>query len=593
MSDYRPPLRDIEFVLDQIVDIEGLLSYPDYAHVDRETVSGALAEAGRFMSDLIAPTNRVGDEVGSVWEDGAVVTPEEFKKAWQAYVEAGWNAVSGPPEFGGHGFPKPVGFAVQEMFVTSNLALSLNPMLTGSAITLLKDHGSDELRTTYLEKLVTAEWSGTMVLTEPGAGSDLGALRAKAVPGKDGTWELTGTKIFITWGDHDLTDNIIHLVLARVPDAPPGTKGISLFLVPKYLVDAEGRPADRNAVTCVSVEHKLGIHGSPTCVLAFEGATGYLIGEPNQGMRYMFTMMNQARVDVGLEGLGVAERSFQQAAGYAVERKQGRAVGAPKTEASPIVQHPDVRRMLMTMKASTEAMRALLYDTIAAVDRSQHHPDEQARTAAGDRASLLTPVAKAWCADLGVELTSIGIQVHGGMGYVEETGAAQHFRDSRITPIYEGTNGIQAIDLVMRKLPIDGGTVVHGYFAEMRGLTEGLVADRRLSRLANGYSEAIAALETATDWLLSKKDPNDVLAGATPFLRMFGTVVGGYYLARQALSAGEALGNGDDPWFEAKIDTASFYLTQIMPQAAGLLSAVTGGADSLFAVAEEQLTAPS
>jgi alkylation response protein AidB-like acyl-CoA dehydrogenase len=593
MNDYVPPLRDIEFVLDEIVDIDSILSYPDYAHVDRDTIAGALAEAGRFMSDLIAPTNRVGDEVGSVWEDGAVVTPDEFKKAWQAYVEAGWNAVSGPPEYGGHGFPKPVGFAVQEMLVTANMALSLNPMLTGSAITLLVDHGSEEQKATYLENLITAEWSGTMVLTEPEAGSDLGALRAKAEPSDDGTWKLSGTKIFITWGDHDLSDNIIHLVLARVPDAPPGTKGISLFIVPKFLVGEHGNPAERNAVTCVSVEHKLGIHGSPTCVLGFEEATAYLVGEPNQGMRYMFTMMNQARVDVGLEGLGVAERSFQQAAVYAAERKQGRAIGAPKTEASPIVEHPDVRRMLMTMKANTEAMRSLLYDTIAAVDRSHHDPDEHARARAAERASLLTPVAKAWCTDLGVELTSIGLQVHGGMGYVEETGSAQHFRDARITPIYEGTNGIQAIDLAMRKLPTDGGAVVRGYLAEMDAFAQTLAGDDRLEPLVAGFTDAVSALGEATEWLLAREDPNDVLAAASPYLRMFGTVVGGYHLARQARRAVAALGNGGDPWFGAKIETASFYVTQILPQVHGLLPAVTAGAGPLFAVSPEQLGATS
>ncbi|MCH7846195.1 MAG: acyl-CoA dehydrogenase [Acidobacteria bacterium] len=583
MDEYRPPLRDIKLVLDHIAGIDEIITYPGFEHVDEETISGALDEAGRFMAEVIAPTNRVGDTIGSRFADGSVTTPDEYKKAWSQYVDAGWNAVTGPVEYGGHGFPETVGFAVSEMFVTANLAFSLSAMLTGSAITLLRDHGSDDLRDLYLEKLVTAQWTGTMVLTEPQAGSDLGAVRSRAALNDDGSYRLNGSKIFITWGDHDLADNIIHLVLARLPDAPPGTKGISLLLVPKFLLDDSGGVGERNSIQTVSIEHKLGIHGSPTCVLSFEDATGYLIGEPHQGMRYMFSMMNQARREVGLEGLGIAERSYQLALSYAQERHQGRAVGTAKTETSPIVDHPDVRRMLMTMKAYIEAGRALLYDTAAAAEHSHRHPDEAAREDAAGRVALLTPVAKAWCTDVGVAMTSVGIQVHGGMGFIEETGAAQHYRDSRITPIYEGTNGIQAVDLVLRKLPMGDGTVIGSYLDEIAALDSELAAgsDERLVAIRDQLSESLDHLRQATSWLLDRDDPNDVLGGATPYLDLFGTVAGGYYLARLALAA---LANRADSWLDAKVDTAGFYATNILPRSAGLLAAATSGATTLFAI---------
>ena len=588
MADYTPPLRDIKFVLRHIADLDEIIEYPGFEHVDPETIDGALDEAGRFMAEVIAPTNRAGDEIGATWAEGSVTTPEAFKGAWRKYVDAGWSAVAGPPGYGGHGFPETVGFAVSEMFVSANLAFSLNPMLTGSAITVIRDHADDELRATYLEKLVTAEWTGTMVLTEPEAGSDVGALRTKATPNDDGNYLINGSKIFITWGDHDLSDNIIHLVLARLPDAPPGTKGISLFIVPKMLVNDDGSIGAWNNVETVSIEHKLGIHGSPTCVQAYDNSIGYLIGEPNRGMTYMFAMMNQARREVGLEGLGIADRAYQQAVEYAKERTQGRAVGTPKTAVSPIIEHPDVRRMLMTMKAYDEAARGLLYDTAASGERMHRHPDEAGRRAASDRVALLTPVAKAWCTDVGVEMTSIGVQVHGGMGYVEETGAAQHYRDSRITPIYEGTNGIQAIDLVMRKLPMDDGNVVRSYLDEMTALKEALDenGDSRLAVMARTLVMNVDLLSDATEWLLSSEDPNDRLAGATPYLKMFGIVAGGYYLARLALAAAS---EEADPWLDAKIDTAAFYAEQLLPTASGLLPSVKAGAAGLFSVPVEYL----
>ena len=497
-------------------------------------------------------------------------------------------------EYGGHGFPGVMATAVQEMLTSSNMAFSLCPMLTTSAVEAFEHHGSDELKAVYLEKLISGEWTGTMALTEPEAGSDVGALRAKAWPEDDGTWRVQGTKIYITWGEHEMADNIIHFVLARAPEAPPGTKGISLFLVPKFLVNPDGSLGERNDVECLGVEHKLGIHASPTAVMAYgeqRGAVAYLVGEVHAGMRCMFTMMNDARLHVGLEGLGLSVRAYQQALAYALERRQGRAIGAPKDQASLIIEHPDVRRMLMTMKANIEAMRALILDTSAASDLSAHGADDEARLRGANRAALLTPIAKAWATDIGVELTSLGIQIYGGMGFVEETGAAQHWRDSRIAPIYEGTNGIQAIDLVMRKIPLAEGAVVGSYLDEMQATADELRATGNgLAAIGESLARGVAGLRETTDWLLACSDPNDGLAGATPYLRQFGVVAGGYYLARSAQVANDLLsGNGDDPWLQAKIDTSIFYADQILPLAAGSAPAVTVGAGQLFAVDTDML----
>ena len=592
MSDYRPPLRDIKFALDHIADLEDIAALPAYDHVDAEDVHDALAEAGRFLAEVVAPTNVIGDTEGLTHNpDGSVTVPEAMVAAYQQLVEAGWLAVSGDPEFGGHGFPGVMATAFQEMLTSSNMAFSLCPMLTTSAVEAFQHHGSEELKAVYLEKLISGEWAGTMDLTEPQAGSDVGALRAKAWPEADGTWRVRGTKIFITWGDHEMTENIIHFVLARAPEAPPGTRGISLFLVPKYLVDDDGSIGAKNDVECVSIEHKLGIHASPTCVMAYgeqEGAVAYLVGEVNAGMRCMFTMMNDARLHVGLEGLGLSVRSYQQALDYAKERRQGRAPGAAKGESSPIIDHPDVRRMLMTMKANIEAIRALVFDTSASADRSRHAADDAERTVAANRVALLTPVAKAWATDLGVELTSLGIQVHGGAGYVEETGSAQHWRDSRIAPIYEGTNGIQAIDLVMRKLPLGDGSVVEAYLAEMEATAEDLNGVDGLADLGTGLLAGIASLRESTEWL-REAAPEDALAGASPYLRQFGVVAGGYYLARLALAAHRELAAADDPWFQTKIDTARFYIDQILPQGAGLYPAVAAGVDQLYSITTELL----
>jgi alkylation response protein AidB-like acyl-CoA dehydrogenase len=590
MPNYTPPIRDISFALDTIANVESIVALPDFDHVDPEMIDGVLGEAGRFFAEVFAPTNEIGDEKGATLVDGSVVTPDEFKPVWSKLVDAGWTAVTGSRDYGGHGFPKTIGMTISEMMTSANLAFSLNPMLTGSGITLLTRHGSDELRDLYLEKLISSEWTGTMVLTEAEAGSDVGAVRTRAVALEDGSYEISGTKIFITWGDHDLTDNIIHLVLARTPDAPAGTKGISLFVVPKFVLDDDGTPGERNSVETVSIEHKLGIHASPTCVLSFDKATGYLVGEENQGMRYMFTMMNQARLEVGLEGLSVAERAYQHAAEYAKDRIQGRIVGSH--EPAPIIDHADVRRMLMTMKAYTEAMRCLIYDAVASEDRMHQTTDEESRREGGERLALLTPIAKSWCTDRGVEVASMGIQVLGGAGFIEESGAPQFYRDARITPIYEGTNGIQALDLVMRKLPMGNGSVIGGYLAEIETLDTQLAdAGDDLVDVREHLAGAVSTVRSATDYLNSSDDVMARMAGATPYQEMLGTLAGGYYLARQALVALPL--ESEDPWMASKVATARFYAVNLLPKVHGLLPAVTNGSDLLFAVDNDHIGAMS
>jgi alkylation response protein AidB-like acyl-CoA dehydrogenase len=586
MAEYTAPLRDMRFALEHLADLAGVAALPGFDHVDSDGVLGILEENARFMEDLVAPLNRVGDLQGSVRnDDGTVTTPDGFVAAYKAYVDAGWGGVALPEAYGGGGFPWLVGVAMQEVLTSANMAFSMCPLLNQGAIDMLLHHASEEQREVYLPKMVTGEWTGTMNLTEPQAGSDVGALTTKAVPQDDGTYRITGTKIFISFGEHDMSENIIHLVLARTPSAPPGTKGISCFIVPKYLLDDAGAPGARNDVTCVSIEHKMGIKASPTCVLAYgeggEGAVGYLIGEENAGMRYMFTMMNNARLSVGLEGLALSERAFQMAVAYAKERQQGRAPGAPAGEQSAIVEHPDVRRMLLTMRASIEALRGIIYLNAAAIDRANRSADEADRTAASELADLLTPVSKGWGTDLGVELTSLAIQVYGGMGYIEETGVAQHFRDARIAPIYEGTNGIQAMDLVGRKLPMRAGGAVADHLGRIEAVDADLAAaGDDLASIRRALAEGLAALRTATDWLLANgmANPLDALAGATPYLRLFSVVTGGWMMARQALAASAALadaGPADKAFYEGKVLSARFYCEQLLPQAAGLVPAIT------------------
>jgi len=595
MSEYSPPLDDMKFALKEVVDVESLSELPAFNEVGLEALDSLLDEASRFFNEVISPTNRTGDLEGSVLKnDGSVSTPTGFREAYAQYVDAGWGAISFDPEYGGGGFPWLVGIAITEMLTAANMALSLNPMLTQGSIHALSAHGSQEQKLAWLPKLITGEWAGTMNLTEPQAGSDVGALTTKAEVQDDGTYKITGQKIYITWGEHDLTENIIHLVLARTPDAPPGTKGISLFIVPKFVVNDDGSIGQENDIKCLSIEHKLGIHASPTCVLQFGdngGATGYIVGEENSGMRYMFTMMNQARLAVGLEGLAVADRAYQQALDYALERMQGRRADTPKGESVPIIDHPDVRRMLMTMKAYIEAMRCMIYLNAKSIDIAHHHPDQDERTRGSELTDLLTPLSKSWCTDLGNELTSLGIQIHGGMGFVEETGAAQHYRDIRIAGIYEGTNGIQAIDLVGRKLSMRKGDVVRELLLEINE-TASELHSADLEGIGRPLEDAVQDMQAATEWLIENggASTDDGLAGATPYLRMFGTTVGGWLLAKSALQAKKQIGEGNDSAFlHAKIETATFFAEQLLPQVSGLLPAAVSGAHSLYAIKPERL----
>ncbi|GGI03884.1 acyl-CoA dehydrogenase [Egicoccus halophilus] len=592
MTTYTAPIRDIRYVLEHVTPLRELTALPAFAHAEPDLVAGLLEEVGRFSAQAIAPTNRDGDQHGATLDGDRVVLPDSFKKVYDQYVEAGWGTLQHPTEFGGGGFPLTVANAAKETINSANLAFSLGPLLTTGAVYLLTHHGSAEQQQTYLPKMVTGEWAGTMNLTEPQAGSDVGAVTTRAVPADDGSYRITGQKIYITFGEHELTENIVHLVLARLPDAPPGTKGISLFLVPKFLVNDDGSLGERNDVSVVSLEHKLGIHASPTCVMAYgedgEGAVGYLVGEPHTGMRGMFTMMNDARLGVGIQGLAIAERAYQQALAYAQERRQGRGPTSAPGEQAPIIEHADVRRMLLTMKANIEAMRALCYANAHALDLAHGADDPVVREQQQKLADLLTPLSKAWCTDLGVELTSLAVQVHGGMGYVEETGVAQHFRDARIAPIYEGTNGIQALDLVGRKLPYDGGAYVKGVLGEIRDTVDALPEE--LGTVAVNLGDALDALQEATDWIFAQREtPNEVFAGATPYLRMFATVVGGWLLARGAVSASAAIASGDTGTFDAeflqaKLTTTRFFAEQVLPTVRGLQPSVTAGSRDLYAL---------
>ena len=598
MADYKPPSRDISFVLEHLVDLDELCQFEPFAHTDADTISGVLDEYGRFVADVIGPLNRPGDVVGSVHDPATntVKTPDGFPEAYGQYVGAGWGAVPFDPAYGGGGFPWLVGIAMQELISSANLAFSMAPLLTQGAIDLLAHHADEIQRETYLPKMVTGEWTGSMNLTEPQAGSDVGAVRTKAVKQDDGSYRITGTKIFITFGEHDIAENIVHLVLARTPDAPPGTKGISCFIVPKFLVNDDGSLGERNDVQCVSIEHKMGIKASPTCVMSYgegDGAIGYLIGDENQGMRYMFTMMNNARLSVGLEGLSIAERAYQDAVQYAQERRQGRAPGAPAGETSLIIDLPDVRRMLMTMKALVEAMRALVYTQAESIDVAAHHPDPAIREYRQHRVDLLTPVVKGWCTDMGIEVTSLAIQIFGGMGFIEESGVPQHYRDARITTIYEGTNGIQAIDLVGRKLGLADGEVVTELLAQIAMLDPALIrAGEPFASIRVNLAEALTLLADTTAWIMRNGvgDPRNALAGATPYLRMFSLVVAGWLMARSALAAKGELdaGTGDAEQMQAKIATARFFCEQILPQVKGLEAPILAGFEDLYAVPDSQ-----
>jgi acyl-CoA dehydrogenase len=564
---FRAPAADIAFALQHGA---GFTS----DELSAEDVETILNEAGRFATDVIAPLNAIGDKFGTPFNDGRITMPPGWKEAYTAWAQGGWNAVSAPAEFGGQALPHAINAACIEMWNSASMAFGIGPVLTMGAVEALAAYGTDELKKAYLHKLASGEWMGTMQLTEPQAGSDVGALRTKAERAGDGTYRITGQKIFITYGEHELTDNIIHFVLARLTDAPPGNKGISLFLVPKFLLNADGSPGKRNDVRAHSIEHKMGIHASPTCTMVYGdqgGAVGYLVGEENCGLACMFTMMNLARLAVGLQGIGIAERATQQAIEYARERKQGR---------STIIHYPDVKRMLLTMRALTRAARTICYATAIAIDRTHAATNEAARKAADERAALLTPIAKAFSTDIGIEVASLGVQVHGGMGFIEETGAAQHLRDARIAAIYEGTNGIQALDLVNRKIGLSGGNAVRAYIAELRRTVDAVNAnnDPAFGFTGTRLGEALDSLERATEWLLGEiaKNPEAALAGATPYLRMFGNAAGGCMLASEALAA---LRLSQDS--ASRVAIARFFAENIAVQAEGLERAVTEGADSV------------
>ncbi|WP_436358136.1 acyl-CoA dehydrogenase [Brevundimonas sp. CEF1] len=590
---YRAPVRDLAFALEAVAGIDQVAAtgaYPDY---DADVLGAVLEAAGQFSEQVLAPLNRPGDLAGAKYANGAVTAAPGFVDAYRQFAEGGWTGLTASVEAGGQALPKALELAAYETVHAANMAFGLCPMLSLASIEALEAVGTDYQKATYLTKLVSGEWTGAMVLTEPHAGSDLGALTTTATPNGDGTYALNGQKIFITWGDHDATDNIVHLVLARLPDAPAGPKGISLFLTPKFAVNADGSLGERNAFHPVGVEHKLGIHASPTCVMAYEGARAELVGRPNEGLAHMFVMMNAARLAVGVEGVGVAERAYQHALAYALERRQGRSVWTGEKNA-PIFDHPDVRRTLGVMKAKIAAARAICLSTGVAADLAKHAATEAERKTWKGREDLFTPIAKAWSTDVGCEVASLGVQVHGGMGFIEETGAAQYYRDARITPIYEGTNGIQAMDLVGRKLSMDGGDSAKALIEDMKATLaqiDRLYTGKPVERLAT----AIEAVEDATLWLLDRKaaadGAADVLAGADAYLKLMGDVVGGWMLAKGALAAKARLdaGNGDPVWLQGKLDLYELYAANVLGHVSSRLAAVGQGGDLLQGLSVEAL----
>jgi len=593
---YTAPLADMRFALREVAGLAGVAALPGYEHATDDTIDAVLEEAAKLAGNGLAPLNRDGDKVGAKLENGVVRTAPGFAGIYKEFVEGGWNSLPFDPAFGGQGMPWLLATTVQEMWQAANMGFGLVLLLNQGAIDAIHHHGSEDQKAAYLPKMISGEWTGTMNLTEPQAGSDLGQLKSRAVKSGD-HYLVTGQKIFITYGEHDMAENIVHLVLARTPDAPAGVRGISLFIVPKFLVGADGKLGKRNDLRCVSLEHKLGIHGSPTCVMSFGddgGAVGYLVGEEGRGLSYMFTMMNNARLSVGVQGLAIAERAYQQAAAFARTRVQSKDDGSPQPQPVSIVHHPDVRRMLMSMRAQIEAMRALGYYTAAGIDGALKQPDKEAARKTQDRVDLLIPIVKAWFTDLGNEIASTGVQIHGGMGFIEETGAAQHLRDARILPIYEGTNGIQARDLVGRKVAKDGGETMLGLVAEMRALVQEMKAapGDDLAAIASGIAAAADALEDATKWVAQsvKAELVNALAGSVPFLRLAGTALGGWLLAKSALVAQAKLAarDGDPAFLEAKLVTARFYAEVLLPPALAQLGPLKAAGRTVFALTEEQ-----
>ena len=593
MSAYAAPLKDMRFVLNELAGLAEVAKLPEFEEATPDTVDAILEEASKFASEVLDPINLSGDQEGSKLSDGEVRTPRGFRDAYRKFCDGGWNALPFEHEWGGQGLPRLVSTPVQEMWKSSNLSFSLCPLLTQGAVEALLLRGSDALKQAYLPRMIEGRWTGTMNLTEPQAGSDLSLVRTRAER-QANQYLISGQKIFITYGEHDLADNIVHLVLARTPDAPEGVKGISLFVVPKFIPDADGKPGRRNSAKCASIEHKLGIHASPTAVMVYDQAVGYLVGEENRGLEYMFIMMNAARFAVGLEGVAIAERAFQRALAFSRERLQGRdLVAGGKTV--PIIRHPDVRRMLMLMKSQAEAMRALAYTTAAAMDfaRKSGNPAERKRHQA--YVDLMIPVVKGWSTETGIEIASLGVQVHGGMGFVEETGAAQYLRDARITTIYEGTTGIQAMDLVGRKIAREGGETAKQWLAELKTFDAGLARSKHpdVQAFRNQFSPGVQALADCVEFIVasSAKDPRPAFAGAVPFLKLMGIVAGGWQMGRAALAAERTLQSGDRSFLEAKIATARFYADHVLVQAPALRNTVVNGAAGVMALSEDQFLA--
>jgi 3-(methylthio)propanoyl-CoA dehydrogenase len=591
MSDYQAPVRQMRFTIEHLSDFTEVAALPDFSAVDADTIESVLDEAAKFAGNVLLPTNWIGDREGVRVVDGAVQVPKVFTEVYQQFCEAGWPSIASNPDFGGQGLPKTVSLACDEMWAAANVSFALCPELSQGAILAMDRHATDELKKNYLEKLVSGQWAGTMCLTEPQAGSDLSALTTRAEP-KGDRYLVTGRKIYITWGDQPMTENIIHLVLARLPDAPPGTRGISLFVVPKFKLNADGTPGAPNQVQAVSVEHKMGIHASPTCVLAFGdegGSEGYLVGKPNEGLGAMFTMMNYMRLGVGAQGVGLAERSYQKSVAYARERVQGRAPGEKGQVA--IIRHPDVRRMLLLMRTLTQAARAICYYTASCLDRGAHGTEPEAVEQWQSRAELMTPIAKAWCTEVAQEATELGIQVHGGMGYVEETGVAQFYRDARIASIYEGTNGIQAIDLVGRKLLRDGGATISAFVSEMRSVDAPLAnAGEDLAVVRAALSRALDELVQSSTYLITseKRDPELVSAAAFDYMMLIGTAIGGWQLARGALAAlAQMAASSDKAFLQSQVVMARFYAEHVLPRCTAHAAAVRAGSASTMALAAD------
>lgn len=592
---YTAPVKDIAFVLNNVIGLKDVAALPGFEDASEEMVSAILEESAKFTGEVLAPLNVVGDKQGCTWSDDGVTTPDGWKEAYQQFVENGWGALAFSPEYGGQGLPMCVSSAVQEMWHSANMSFGLCPLLTQGAVDAIEHHASDELKQQFLPKMVEGVWSGTMNLTEPQAGTDLAAIRTSAEPAGD-HYLIKGQKIYITYGEHDLTDNIIHLVLARLPDAPPGVKGISLFVVPKFLVNDDGSLGDRNDLKCVSIEHKLGINASPTCVMSYGdngGAIGYLVGKEHHGLMYMFTMMNQARHAVGVEGYGIAERAYQQALAYAKDRVQGPTLLGKGEDDQGIVNHPDVRRILMTMRSSIEAMRGLALECAAAFDMAKKHEDESVRERCQRRGELLTPLVKGWSTELGVELCSLGVQVHGGMGFIEETGAAQHLRDARISPIYEGTTAIQANDLIGRKTARDGGKGLMELMGDMTATLKELEAldDVNVKAIAKRFTVAMGAAEETGKWMLQQNDATLPSATSVEFLMMLGRLAGGWMMARSAVAASKLKqeDGADMAYLDAKVMLARYYAERMLPLVESGKTIITESAESTISVAVDQL----